>query len=305
MRIKISFSIFFLIALTGLFFWFHYHGVDHTIAVDRYSSHEVGFEEVVNPVQDETSTTTTEAFLERPEETILNATSLPPIPEPMRNGRTQWAAYWQPFSPEEAAVYGEPIGPFSPSRVGIQVGHWQRSNLPEELSGLTYNSGAVFAGFNEEDVMYEIAILVKESLEAAGVTVDLLPITVPVDYQADAFLTLHADGSNDASISGYKIATPRTDFSNQAQLLKDALDQSYAQSTGLPEDFAVTRRMTGYYAFNWRRYNHAIHPQTPAVIVETGFLSNPSDRDLLVNSPERVAKGISEGVMQFLNTRNQ
>lgn len=302
---KIFLPVFIVTALLAVFFWFHYHEIGRTAAVDRYSNHEIGFEEILNPNEVEVNDSEDEAFLERSEVPLSNATSLPPIPEPIRDGRTQWAAYWQPFSPEEAAVYGRPIGPFTPPRVGIQVGHWQRSNLPEELSGLAYNSGAVVSGFSEEEVMYEIAVLVKASLEAAGIVVDLLPVTIPVDYQASAFITLHADGSNDTSISGYKTATPRTDFSGKAQALKEALDQSYEGVTGLEEDFAVTRRMTGYYAFNWRRYNHAIHPQTPAVIVETGFLSNVSDRNLLVNSPELAAKGISEGVLKFLNPTSQ
>lgn len=86
-------------------------------------------------------------------------------------------------------------------------------------------------------------------------------MTIPIDYQASAFLSLHGDGSSDTSISGFKITAPRTDFSGRAQVLKEVLEASYAAATGLREDSAVTRRMIGYYAFNWRRYDHAVHPQ--------------------------------------------
>lgn len=265
----------------------------------RYSETEPGFDEVGDVGE---FTAEHQHALDRhmTEGEVINATSLPPIPEPIINGRTAWAAYWQPFNEIEAQVYGTSIGPFDPPRVGIQIGHWQREDAPDELAGLRANSGANVAGVSEAAVMYEIGVLVQSYLEAEGVVVDLLPVTIPVDYQASAFLSLHGDGSSDTSISGFKTATPRTDFSGRAAALKAAVDGAYAAATGLREDTAVTRRMTGYYAFNWRRYDHAVHPQTPAVIIETGFLTNPSDRQFLVNTPERAARGIADGVLQFL-----
>jgi len=60
--------------------------------------------------------------------------------------------------------------------------------------------------------------------------------------------------------------------------------------------------MTAYYAFNWPRYEHAIHPFTPAVIVETGFLTSPVDRAIIVDQPERAAQGVSDAVIQFLQS---
>ena len=231
----------------------------------RFSETEQGFEEVIG------ETVVSDGWYQNID--IRTATSLPPISEPRVDGRIQWATYWQPMTAIEQAVYGDPIGPFEPKRVGIQVGHWQRDSLPEELAGLADNTGAVVDGVMEEDVMYEIAVRVKALLEAQGIVVDILPVTIPVDYQASAFVSLHADGSRDTSISGFKIAAPRTDFSGRSIALKQALDSSYARATNLPEDTAITRRMTGYYAFNWRRYDHAVHPQTPAVIVETGFFN--------------------------------
>jgi N-acetylmuramoyl-L-alanine amidase len=201
---------------------------------------------------------------------------------------------------QELAVYGNPIPPFTPRKVGIQIGHWQRENAPEELAALRFNSGANVPGYSEAAVMYDIGVLVKEYLENEGVEVDLLPVLLPVDYKADAFISLHADGSPDASISGFKIASARTDFSGRSVRLKEQLDTTYAAATGFREDGAITRRMTGYYAFNWRRYDHAVHPQTPAIILETGFLSNISDRTFLIESREKVARGIADGVLAFL-----
>ena len=61
--------------------------------------------------------------------------------------------------------------------------------------------------------------------------------------------------------------------------------------------------MSGYYAFNWRRYEHSLHPMTPAAILETGFLTNPRDRRIIVSGQEKAAKGLADAVLAFLERR--
>jgi hypothetical protein len=60
--------------------------------------------------------------------------------------------------------------------------------------------------------------------------------------------------------------------------------------------------MQNYYAFNFRRYEHALHPMTIGVIMETGFLTSPRDRRVIVDDPERAARGIVEAVKAFPET---
>jgi hypothetical protein len=60
--------------------------------------------------------------------------------------------------------------------------------------------------------------------------------------------------------------------------------------------------MRGYYAFAWWRYEHAIHPMTPSAIAETGFMSNYSDRRLLIDNPEIPGKAIAEALIKFLES---
>jgi hypothetical protein len=57
--------------------------------------------------------------------------------------------------------------------------------------------------------------------------------------------------------------------------------------------------MSNYYAFNYRRYEHALHPMTIAVILETGFLTSQSDWGVIVDDPDRAARGIVAGVTAF------
>lgn len=229
----------------------------------------------------------------------------PPLPAAFiatasTTGRIRWSQYWLPLTPEEELYYSTPR-PGGPLRVGIQAGHSELDDVPEELEGLRTSSGAHGGGYTEQDTVLVIAQLVKGMLEEHDIVVDLLPATVPIDYRADAFVSVHADGASSAAVSGFKITEPRRDFSGKAQALVDALYESYGAATKLRRDSNITRRMSGYYAFNWRRYEHAVHPLTPAVIVETGFMTNAADRDIIVHDPERAARGIADGILTFLN----
>jgi N-acetylmuramoyl-L-alanine amidase len=186
-----------------------------------------------------------------------------------------------------------------PKRVGIQVGHWQAKDLPDELARLRTSSGANAAGYAEANVNMEIAKRVVKLLQDRGMIVDLLPATIPPGYDADAFVSIHADGAPAGSSRGFKLATPwRT--SRASQHLADTLTAEYAKATRLPQDGAITINMRGYYAFNYRRHTHAIAKTTPAVILETGFLTSAADRALIVGKPDLVANGVANGIIRYL-----
>lgn len=204
--------------------------------------------------------------------------------------------------PEYVRGWERPEGPI---RVGIQVGHWKLDEIPEELNGLLRTSGAVGGGKKEWEVALAIAKEVALLLEAKGIVVDILPAAIPPQYFADAFIAIHADGSPDTTVSGFKAASPYRDISGKAETLVTIFYEEYEKATGMKEDFNVTRRMKGYYAFNWRRYEHSIHPMTPAIIVETGFLTSPADRRILINNPKVSAEGIANTVISFFDLKAQ
>ncbi len=207
--------------------------------------------------------------------------------------------------PEDTGLYSffanwkRPEGPL---RVGLQVGHWKNEELPDELHKLRGTS----VGTSNEDVMewevvLEIAKLTKAVLEEKGLLVDLLPATIPPRYWADAFVSIHADGNLDSTIRGFKVAPPWRDFSGKSRELSDMIERKYLDQVGFPQDPLITRNMRGYYAFSWWRYDHALHPMTPAVIVETGFLTNPTDATVLVNNPQVPAQALAEAIVDFMN----
>ncbi len=191
----------------------------------------------------------------------------------------------------------------TPPRVGLQIGHLRSHELPEELAHLRSSTGAHWNGITEARVNEAIAVRVRDILIAAGVEVDLLPATVPPSYDADAFVAIHADGSVEGA-RGWKIATPWR-ASAASKMLMEAVAKTYGTISGLPEDRnGVTINMRGYYAFNYRRHTHAIAATTPAIIVETGFLTNADDRAIIVARPELAARGIAEGILKYLNQRD-
>ena len=191
--------------------------------------------------------------------------------------------------------------PEGPVRIALQAGHWRADEAPRELRGLK-NNGTRWRETAEWEVNLEIVRRAGAMLEGMGYEVDILPAVVPPSYRAHLFIAIHADGSNDPNASGYRVAAPRRDATGRASQVVALLEQSYGEATGIKRLPAATRRMRNYYAFNFRRYEHALHPMTIAVILETGFLTSRRDRQVLVNDPERAARGIVAAVTAFPET---
>ncbi|MDQ3328862.1 MAG: N-acetylmuramoyl-L-alanine amidase, partial [Chloroflexota bacterium] len=187
-----------------------------------------------------------------------------------------------------------------PPRVGLQAGHWRSSALPDELAEFRTATGASAGGVDEVDVNLNVARQTAARLRDRGVVVDVLPATVPPGYEADAFIALHADGALNREARGYKLATPRRASPDSTRLLT-AISAEYGWRTRLPRNNAITDAMRDYYAFNSRGLEHAIDAQTPAVIVEMGFVSNARDRAILSDRPDVIAGALADGILRYLD----
>lgn len=179
------------------------------------------------------------------------------------------------------------------NRVGIVAGHrgiHARTGLPDP--------GAICDdGLTEVSVNTRVAELVAEQLRAEGYTVDILD---EFDerlngYRAAALVSIHADSCeyvNDTA-TGYKVAAvAESQIPDRNARLVSCLVARYAQHTGLSFHPSVTFDMTQYHTF------YEIAPTTPGAIIEIGFLN--LDRALLTEQPERVAAGVSDGILCFL-----
>ena len=188
-------------------------------------------------------------------------------------------------------------------RVGLQVGHWHADDLPAELQALRGNMGAVAGGYHEYQVNLAIAERAAACLRAAGVSVDVLPATIPPHYQADAFVALHADESPNLQTRGFKIVDHVRGW-QASRALVDALRIDYGRASGFPWDGThISENMRLYYGLSTGRFWHTIANETPGAIVELGYLTNPQDRWWMTHQTDLLASGVATGILHFLASK--
>lgn len=189
-------------------------------------------------------------------------------------------------APTASAATPVPTLPAEAPLIGLVAGH------------MGNDSGAVCAdGLTEAAVNLDIAIRVKAGLEANGFRVDLLD---EFDgrlegYRALALVSIHNDSCEyiNEEATGFKVAGAlETGAPEKSLQLVACLTDRYHLATGMSfHEDTVTRDMTQYHSF------YEINGQTPAAIIETGFLN--LDRQILTEQPERVAQGIIDGIICY------
>lgn len=186
------------------------------------------------------------------------------------------------------------VTPRATPRIGIVAGH------------SVYDSGAVcsdaLGGTREVDVNLSVAGLVKDKLISEGYDVDLLAEYDPrlTNYRAQALVSIHADSCDyiNDSATGFKVAAAiSTKYPDQTQRLTSCIRNRYGDITGLKfHPGSVTADMTSYHAFS------EINPETPAAIIETGFLN--LDHQILTENPDLIAEGITSGILCFVRNES-
>jgi len=181
-------------------------------------------------------------------------------------------------------------------QIGIVAGH----NGNDSGTVCTDEDGQVT--LTEADLNLKIALLVRDSLAAQGFHVDLLNEfdTRLNGYRAVALVSIHNDSCeyvNDQA-TGFKVAASmETRDVNRAQRLTACLTDRYAHSTGLTfHAGSITGDMREYHAFS------EIDPNTITAIIETGFMY--LDREILTKETGRVAEGVTQGILCFINNES-
>jgi N-acetylmuramoyl-L-alanine amidase len=197
-----------------------------------------------------------------------------------------------------ADAKGEPLGPGS------------REMKPSASAGAR---GAA-TGAAESEVALAIAKELRRELVSRGVQVVMTRTTDKVRLSnrqraeianraaADLFVRVHADGSANRSTHGISTLFPAGTrwtkaISGRSERAARVVHRSVVHSTGASDRGIVSRGdITG---FNWSR--------VPAIIVETGFLSNPGEDRLLATSAYRrkLAAGMADGIMAYLEGRSK
>ncbi|MGM9631750.1 MAG: N-acetylmuramoyl-L-alanine amidase [Eubacteriales bacterium] len=168
------------------------------------------------------------------------------------------------------------------------------------------NAGAEGNGYVEQDITYEVGVLLAELLRANGNfdvrlsrptedtslgTTNASSLRIRVEeaerFGADYFISLHTNAATDPSVSGSE-ALVYSEPSTASALGEDIL-VNLNRTTGLRNRGIVLR--PGLYVLR--------KTSMPAVLVEMGFISNPYDARLMSENPELFARGIYDGIVQF------
>ncbi|MFN8452091.1 MAG: N-acetylmuramoyl-L-alanine amidase [Anaerolineae bacterium] len=172
-------------------------------------------------------------------------------------------------------------------RIGIVSGH--RGN----------DSGAVCDdGLTEASINLSVAELVVRNLRGLGYSVDLLDEFDPRlnDYQASALVSIHSNTCRDfgEQVSGFLVAASAGRITSHIQddQLVSCIAEHYTTTTQLQRRLETTVDMTDYHTFR------EINILTPAAIIELGFMRG--DREMLTEHPDMLARGITDGIMCFL-----
>ena len=168
------------------------------------------------------------------------------------------------------------------------------------------NAGAEGNGLREQDIVFRIGILLAELLRANGNFEVLLSrptsttqigtsnaeslrlrVAEANAFGADYYISLHTNASSIPSATGveaFAFSRPSVAFSLGEDILEEL-----SQATGLRNRGMQVR--TGLYVLR--------KTVMPSVLVELGFITNPSDAALMSERPELFAEGIYRGIVKY------
>ena len=168
------------------------------------------------------------------------------------------------------------------------------------------NAGAEGNGLREQDLVFRIGVELKRLLDAnpnfearlsrpnadtqLG-TSNASSLKARVDdanaWGADLFLSLHCNASADTSASGSE-ALVFSRFGTSYRIA-EVLLTALTEATGLRNRGVLVR--PGLYVLR--------RTVMPAVLLELGFITNPSDAALLRDNPKLFAQGIYNGIVRY------
>ena len=167
----------------------------------------------------------------------------------------------------------------------------------------------VSSGLSEIELNFQVATKLKTELEARGYTVIMTRYDndtaiscseraqIANNAGADAFIRIHADGSESSSSSGAMAIciTPSNPYTastySASRKLSDAVLNAYVASTGFSSRGVwETDTMTGN---NWSN--------VPCTLIEMGFMTNPNEDTLMADASfqQKIVTGIANGIDNY------
>jgi N-acetylmuramoyl-L-alanine amidase len=207
-----------------------------------------------------------------------------------------------------------------PPVVVLDPGHDLRANLRTEPIGpgsstrkILDGGGTtgVVTGIHEADLNLAVALRLRELLQRAGVRVVMTRTTtsgtsmgniararIANRAHAALFLRIHADGSSSHAAAGTHTLYPvlhdgwTDDVYAQSKRAATLVQRELVRALGFPDRGLQER--SDFTGFNWS--------DVPVILVEMGFMTNPTEDRLLATNAyrQRAAIGLCRGTLRFL-----
>ena len=200
-------------------------------------------------------------------------------------------------------------------KIGIDPGHQAHSNSAQEpvSPGSKETKAKVSSGTQgvktrvpEYEVNLQVALLLKDALEAQGATVYMTRDTNDVDISnveraemmnelgVDVVLRLHCNGSTNQSTSGIGLYVKSSgEGAEESYAISEVLIAAMGEATGANTESVHVRDT--YSGLNWST--------VPSILVEMGYMSNP-DEDEKLCSPEyqsELVHGMVDGLITYFS----